>query len=282
MYMVLVIIATGAIGWATIHNFPVFGPFDYLNQLWYVFWHEAMHAIFVFLSGGKVDEMMVMHRLGGYVSPSGRISMLVFPAGYIAPVILSCFILYRSVKHPEQSDILAFVVGVVSMIVAGLFTTTDPVLRMISMGFVITNIVLFGLTRNKWQMIRLLFYVVVTVVVVTMYLQHVHNSNLDGANLTFLVGASMGGILAFTGGTAKVFPSLVVLSLVNSSLLYNSFTRATEMIPQVQAGGTNDPAILAGILGWNPIFMAGLWIAIIVLVCGLTVVAVVKVVNQSH
>lgn len=281
MILVLGFIVFGALLWHLIHTIPVLDAVDYLNQLYYVFWHEGMHATTTVFTFGSVEQMMVMHRLGGYVYSSGAAALVVYPAGYIGPVILSCFVLYRSITNPEQSAVYAFSLGVASMLIAGLFTTTDTTLRVLSLGFVVANILLF-VFKAKNVRIGMVLYVVVAVSLVVLYLQHIHDSNDDAANLTFLVGASVGGILVFAGATTRVFGSLVVLSVVNTSLLYNAISRAIEMVPQVQGGFQNDPAMLARMLGWSPLFMASLWMAIIALICLITTIAIVRVVSKSQ
>lgn len=278
--LVLGLILFGTLVWHLIHTLSTFAAFDYLNQLYYVFWHEGMHAATTVLTLGSVEQMMVMHRLGGYVYSRGAAAIVVFPAGYIGPVVFSCFILYRSIKHPQQSDFLTFGVGVASMIIAGLFTTTEPVLRALSLGFVAINIAIFMLKANTWRL-GFLIYIIVGLCAITLVVQYVHVSNDDSANLTYLVGVAVGGVLTFTGATGKVFQSLVVMSVVNSSLLYNAISRATEMGPQVHSGVQNDPAMLAGILGWSPLFMSDLWMIIIWITVLFTCISIIRIVVSS-
>jgi hypothetical protein len=89
-------------------NHIVLYPFKMLI----VFFHEASHALATILTGGKVQELVVVSGQGGYVISQGGSRFIILNSGYLGSLIWGTSIYSLSIRF-KIGKFLMFILGIV-------------------------------------------------------------------------------------------------------------------------------------------------------------------------
>ncbi len=101
------------VGW----NYPVIYPL----KLLVVFFHESSHALATVLTGGIVQELVIVKEQGGHVISAGGNRFIILSAGYLGSLAWGVAIYLSSVKTDYDKKIMAFL-GITVAAITVLFT----------------------------------------------------------------------------------------------------------------------------------------------------------------
>lgn len=96
-------------------------PLLYPVKLLVVFFHEASHALATVLSGGSVEELVIVKGQGGYVLSHGGNRFVILSAGYLGSLAFGALIYVLAVKSRHDRmimSILAFTVILITVLYA--------------------------------------------------------------------------------------------------------------------------------------------------------------------
>lgn len=93
-------------------NTPVILPLKILT----VFFHESAHALATVITGGKVDEMVVVAQQGGYVMSVGGNRFITLSAGYLGSLLIGIGIYMTAARMKTDRITMAVLGGAVIMI----------------------------------------------------------------------------------------------------------------------------------------------------------------------
>lgn len=101
------------LGW----DYPVFQPL----KLLVVFFHESSHALATVLTGGTVQELVIVKEQGGHVVSAGGNRFIILSAGYLGSLAWGVGIYLASVKTTHDKHIMALL-GIALAVITLLFT----------------------------------------------------------------------------------------------------------------------------------------------------------------
>jgi hypothetical protein len=111
----LVLLTLIILGWES--------PILYPLKLLVVFFHESSHALVTILTGGYVEELVIVKEQGGHVISSGGNRFVILSAGYLGSLLWGVGIYISSVKTDYDKKIMAFL-GISIMVITVLFTNS--------------------------------------------------------------------------------------------------------------------------------------------------------------
>lgn len=82
-------------------------PLLYPLKLLVVFFHESSHALATLLTGGSVQELVIVKEQGGHVISSGGNQFIILSAGYLGSLLWGIIIYVSSVKTDYDKKIMA-------------------------------------------------------------------------------------------------------------------------------------------------------------------------------
>lgn len=100
LFYLLGILCLILVGW----EYPLFYPL----KLLVVFFHESSHALATLLTGGHVQELVIVKEQGGHVVSQGGNRFIILSAGYLGSLLWGVAIYVSSVKTDYDKKIMAF------------------------------------------------------------------------------------------------------------------------------------------------------------------------------
>lgn len=100
LFYLLAMLGLIILGWESTLLYPL--------KLLVVFFHESSHALATLLTGGHVQELVIVPEQGGHVISLGGNRFIILSAGYLGSLLWGIVIYVSSVKTDYDKKIMAF------------------------------------------------------------------------------------------------------------------------------------------------------------------------------
>lgn len=195
-----VLLALIILGWES--------PILYPLKLLVVFFHESSHALATILTGGYVEELVIVKEQGGHVISSGGNRFVILSAGYLGSLLWGVGIYISSVKTDYDKKIMAFL-GISIMVITVLFTNSifNWIFGVLTGGIMLTSAKFLTIACNDF-LLRLVGLTNMAYVPLDIYGDTISRSYLRSD--AFMLANEFGGTTIFWG-IIWILASLIVI-----------------------------------------------------------------------